>query len=283
MKIRRRLDIALSLLMAVVTLISCTPQMSGPARLDLDRIARVSARAIDREYSMVRSILLDKGEYTAEEILSYGDVDGEAVVRGALDGGNEDVLNFLTAAEEAKDTEEVLSAARPLMSGKDYAELQKKVSEIEKKAGEWGERASRALAPSQKEAFYKELRSMVVKTVVLLTAAIVYAFIPKTMFWGKVSAATAISVAAGVVASAFITLIEWKDVDLKYADKNFDGWLEDITTEPFTAWAIAQGVLNTQMAATKNPVTSALVLGVFALYNIGDDAKTLLKKYNFQV
>ncbi|MGN1163290.1 MAG: hypothetical protein ACI4S4_00650 [Candidatus Ornithospirochaeta sp.] len=283
MKKKRFFESALALVLAVSMLVSCTPNMSGPSGLDVDKIARVSARAIDREYSMVRSILLESGEYSEEEIFSYGNVDGESVVRGALDGGNEDVLAFLCAAEEAKDTKEVLEAARPLLSEEDYRNLRNKVNEIEERAEAWGERAVRSLAPSQKEAFYKELRSMVVKTVVLLTAAIVYAFMPKTMFWGKVSAATAVSVAAGVVASAFITLMEWKDVDLKYVDKNVDGWLEDITAEPFTAWAIAQGVLNTQMAATKNPVTSALVLGVFALYNIGDDAKTLLKKYNFEV
>ena len=124
---------------------------------------------------------------------------------------------------------------------------------------------------------------MVVKTVVLLTAAVVYAMMPKTMFWGKVSAATAVSVAAGVVTSSLITLIEWSDEDLKYSEKDFNSWLSDISVEPFADWALAQGVLNTQMAATNNPVTSAIVLGVFALYHIGDDAKTLLKKYNWAV
>ena len=275
MRIKRSFECAMSLVLALAMLISCTPTLSGPPKLDVERIAKVSARAIDREYSFVRSILLEEGEYSEEEILSYGNIDGETVVRGALDCGNEDVLNFLYATEEAKGTGDILEAAKPLMSEKDYMDLEQKVKEIEEKAGAWGERVARSLAPSQKEAFYKELRSMVVKTVVLLTAAVVYALMPKTMFWGKVSAATAVSIAAGVVASAFITFVEWKDVDLKYADKNFDGWLDDITTEPFTAWAVAQGILNTQMAATKNPVTSAIVLGVFAIYNIGDDAKVL--------
>ena len=124
---------------------------------------------------------------------------------------------------------------------------------------------------------------MLVKTVVLLTASIVYAMIPKVMFWGKVSAAAAVSVAAGVVASGFVSMVEWSDEDLKNTDKDFSAWLEEITVEPFTDWALAQGVLNAQMAATNNPVTSALVLGVFALYHIGEDAKTLMKKYNWEV
>ena len=133
------------------------------------------------------------------------------------------------------------------------------------------------------KAINKDLKSMVVKTVVLLTASIVYAMIPKVMFWGKVSAAAAVSVAAGVVASGFVSMVEWSDEDLKNTDKDFSAWLEEITVEPFTDWALAQGVLNAQMAATNNPVTSALVLGVFALYHIGEDAKTLMKKYNWEV
>ena len=200
-----------------------------------------------------------------------------------MENGNEDVLNFLYSTCEGKSTGEILQNAKPLLSDSSYKELEAKVRELEEKAGEWGEEISRGLAPSQKEEFYKDLRSMVVKTVVLLTAAIVYALMPKTMFWGKVSAATAVSVAAGVVTSAFITLVEWSDEDLKYSDKSFDTWLSDISVEPFADWALAQGVLNTQMAATNNPVTSALVLGVFALYHIGDNAKTLLKKYNWAV
>lgn len=249
-----------------------------------ERMAVEGARVIDSQYDYVRSILLEEGEFTEEEFASYGTLDGEAVVRGLIEGGDENVLSFLYTTSESNEVDEVLESARSLLPQKEYEELEAKAREIEREAGEIGERVSRALAPSQKEEFYKDLKSMTVKTVVLLTAAIVYAIMPKTMFWGKVSAATAVSVAAGVVASGFISLVEWRDEDLKYAsDSDIKGWLEDITTEPFTAWAIAQGVLNTQMAATKNPVTSALILGVFALYNIGDDAKTLLKKYNWDV
>ena len=265
------------------TLVSCTPVLSGPSGLRMEKVVSLTTRVIDEEYDAVRSAMIENGEYSEEEFLSYGKVDGESVVRGVLDSGGEKVLEFLYSTCEGKDTKEILSYAKPLLTVDAYLELETKVKEIEEKAGEWGERNSRGLAPSQKEEFYKDLRSMVVKTVVLLTAAVVYALMPKTMFWGKVSAATAVSVAAGVVTSAFITLVEWSDEDLKYSDKNFDAWLSDISVEPFADWALAQGVLNTQMAATNNPVTSALVLGVFALYHIGDDAKTLMKKYNWAV
>ena len=283
MEKKRVFNLLVVSLLIASTLISCSPSLSGPSGLRQDEVVRVSARVIEKEYDRVRSAMIDSGEYTEDDFASFGELDGESVVRGALENGNEDVLNFLYSACEGKSTEEVLEYAKPLLTESSYKELEAKVKELEEKAGEWGEERSRSLAPAQKEEFYKDLRSMVVKTVVLLTAAVVYAMMPKTMFWGKVSAATAVSVAAGVVTSSLITLIEWSDEDLKYSEKDFNSWLSDISVEPFADWALAQGVLNTQMAATNNPVTSAIVLGVFALYHIGDDAKTLLKKYNWAV
>ena len=283
MEKKRIFNVLVVSLLIASTLISCSPNLAGPSGIPQEDVVRVSARVIEKEYDRVRSALIESGEYSEEDFASFGELDGESVVRGVLENGNEDVLNFLYSTCEGKSTGEILQNAKPLLSDSSYKELEAKVRELEEKAGEWGEEISRGLAPSQKEEFYKDLRSMVVKTVVLLTAAIVYALMPKTMFWGKVSAATAVSVAAGVVTSAFITLVEWSDEDLKYSDKSFDTWLSDISVEPFADWALAQGVLNTQMAATNNPVTSALVLGVFALYHIGDNAKTLLKKYNWAV
>ena len=263
-------------------LASCTPSLSGPSEDRREKMVSQGARVIDEEYDFVRGGLIETEEFSEEDFASYGILDGETVVRGLLEGGDEDLLSFLCATSDGG-VDGVLSTAKSLLPEKEYGELEKKAKEIEERAGAWGDRVSRSLAPAQKDEFYKDLKSMVVKTVVLLTASIVYAMIPKVMFWGKVSAAAAVSVAAGVVASGFVSMVEWSDEDLKNTDKDFSAWLEEITVEPFTDWALAQGVLNAQMAATNNPVTSALVLGVFALYHIGEDAKTLMKKYNWEV
>ena len=263
-------------------LASCTPSLSGPSEDRREKMVSQGARVIDEEYDFVRGVLIETEEFSEEDFASYGILDGETVVRGLLEGGDEDLLSFLCATSDGG-VDGVLSTAKSLLPEKESGELEKEATEIEERAGEWGDRVSRSLAPAQKDEFYKDLKSMVVKTVVLLTASIVYAMIPKVMFWGKVSAAAAVSVAAGVVASGFVSMVEWSDEDLKNTDKDFSAWLEEITVEPFTDWALAQGVLNAQMAATNNPVTSALVLGVFALYHIGEDAKTLMKKYNWEV
>ena len=263
-------------------LASCTPSLSGPSEDRREKMVSQGARVIDEEYDFVRGVLIETEEFSEEDFASYGILDGETVVRGLLEGGDEDLLSFLCATSDGG-VDGVLSTAKSLLPEKEYGELEKKAKEIEERAGAWGDRVSRSLAPAQKDEFYKDLKSMVVKTVVLLTASIVYAMIPKVMFWGKVSAAAAVSVAAGVLASGFVPTEEWRDEDLKNTDKDFSAWLEEFSVEPFTDWALAQGVLNAQMAATNNPVTSALVLGVFALYHIGDDAKTLMKKYNWEV
>lgn len=271
-----------ALVLILSMLASCTPSLSGPSEDRREKMVSQGARVIDEEYDFVRGVLIETEEFSEEDFASYGILDGETVVRGLLEGGDEDLLSFLCATSDGG-MDGVLSTAKSLLPEKEYGELEKKAKEIEERAGAWGDRVSRSLAPAQKDEFYKDLKSMVVKTVVLLTASIVYAMIPKVMFWGKVSAAAAVSVAAGVVASGFVSMVEWSDEDLKNTDKDFSAWLEEITVEPFTDWALAQGVLNAQMAATNNPVTSALVLGVFALYHIGEDAKTLMKKYNWEV
>lgn len=271
-----------ALVLILSMLASCTPSLSGPSEDRREKMVSQGARVIDEEYDFVRGVLIETEEFSEEDFASYGILDGETVVRGLLEGGDEDLLSFLCATSDGG-VDGVLSTAKSLLPEKEYGELEKKAKEIEERAGAWGDRVSRSLAPAQKDEFYKDLKSMVVKTVVLLTASIVYAMIPKVMFWGKVSAAAAVSVAAGVVASGFVSMVEWSDEDLKNTDKDFSAWLEEITVEPFTDWALAQGVLNAQMAATNNPVTSALVLGVFALYHIGEDAKTLMKKYNWEV
>ncbi|MBQ0072117.1 MAG: hypothetical protein KBS81_09755, partial [Spirochaetales bacterium] len=141
----------------------------------------------------------------------------------------------------------------------------------------------RSLNAKQREEFYNDLRSLVVKSVVLLTSAIVYAFIPKTIFWGKVSAATAVSVSAGVVASTLVTIVEWADVDTVQSETSFSDWLTSVTIDPFTNWALAQGVINAQAAVSESPITAALILGVFAIYNVIESAKVMLEKYNFKV
>ena len=262
---------------------SCSPSLVSSKKVKKSILMSESARMIDEYYEEVRSVLVEEGEYTSSEIASHGTLTGEEITRALSEEENgEAYMNFLYQTQYASDTEDVLSAASEFLDEEQMTDLRAKASEIEEKFAEEGERIARAISPADKEQFYKDLRSLTVKSVVLLTAAIVYAIIPKVMFWGKVSAATAVSVAAGILASTVITIIEWSDKDLQHDENAFKDWLDNVTQEPVAAWAIAQGVITTQTAAGTTPVVAALILGVFAIYQITDSTKSILKNYNWK-
>ena len=133
----------------------------------------------------------------------------------------------------------------------------------------------RALSPAQEEEFFASLKSLVIKTAVLLTAAVVYAFVPEMVFWGKISAAAAVAVAAGILSTTFISIVEHYKLD-REVDESFQSWLEDVTTEPAASWAIAAAMINLGTSLNRSPVLTALILGVFAVFNIVDEVQTML-------
>lgn len=262
---------------------SCSPSLVSDKSVRKSVLMSESARLINEYYEEVRSVLIEEGEYTSEEIASYGTLTGEEITRkiSEYDDG-EKYLNFLYVSSYAEDTDVVIDAAGEFLDEKQMEDLRARAEQIETHFEEAGERIARALNPAEKEQFYEDLRTLTVKSVVLLVAAIIYAIIPNVMFWGKVSAATAVSVAAGILASTIITVIEWSDEDLQHDESAFKDWLDSVSSEPVAAWAIAQGVITTQTAAGTSPVVAALVLAVFAIYQITDSTKKVLKNYNWK-
>lgn len=274
--------IALALVLSMM--VSCVPAgITGKGTVDQKMMISESSRMIDVAYQDVRDILIESGEYTEAEFDSHGKLDGETVTRSLMTDGGEAYVEFLYSSDKFRSVEEVLSAAEKILDSSSMENLRKDAREVEEKLMANGERIARDLNENQKEEFYNDLRTMVVKSVVLLTAAVVYAFIPNVVFWGKVTAATAVSVAAGVMASTLISIVEWSDKDVELTDSTFSDWLKNVTLDPFTDWALAQGIINAQAAVTESPVTAALILGVFAIYNVIDSAKEMLEKYNWAV
>lgn len=284
MKNKRLTKALVWVLIVTIFLSSCTPQLSSTVEISKEKLMNESTRLINECYDDVRTILIDEGEYTTEDFVSHGIADGETLVRAvAKEENGDELLELVCLSDNAQDVDSVLAVAKKFISHDEYKELEKKSQEIEQYFSTEGEKIARSLNPKEKEKFYKDLRSVTVKSVVLLTAAIVYACIPKVMFWGKISAASAVSIAAGVVASTLITIIEWSDKDLQQDQEAFKKWLDNVTEEPVAAWALAQGVINTQAAISTNYVTGALVLFVFSIYHISDGTKKLLKEYNWRV
>lgn len=271
-----------SVLMIAVLLASCSISPSGPASIDRNLVLSESARMIDQEIERVVRELEVHGEI--DGLSDMGTLDGDTVTRGTLSEENgEKYLEFLYMSERFSSVDEVVAVASDIVPKSELDAIVTEADKIEKRLLELYEDDIRALNEKQKAEFYKDIRKIVVKSVVLLTAAIVYALIPNSIVWGKVTAATAVSISAGIAASGFMRLIERKNSDTAAANQTFSDWIQELSTEPTTAWAIAAGIINTGKSLGYNPVTTSIILVVFGIYGIKDDLKPLLEKYNFKV
>jgi len=129
--------------------------------------------------------------------------------------------------------------------------------------------------------FYKDLRRLVIRSVVLFTAGIVYACIPKVVFWGKISAACAISVSAGILASTVLSIYDYYKLDKSDdSSKAFSDWLQEVTTTPSADYALAASIIAIGNTMKQGPVVTGIVVCVFSIYQIIDLVKPMLTHYN---
>lgn len=188
-------------------------------------------------------------------------------------------VNDLDAADQAQN---VVEFARSLISEEEMASLEQKLAENRSLMLSEAEHFSRALSPSQRAPFWKDMQKLLTRTTVLFTAGVVYACIPSVVFWGKISAATAIAVATGVVASTIMSIWRYYQFggDL---DESFNDWLISVTTEPEVSYALAASMISVGTTLKRGFVVTGIIICVFALYNVIDMVKPMLKKYNFKV
>ena len=275
----------ISLLMCFVLLaVSCRPGLAGPAPMDDGELRTRSVRLLEAALDdTVLNALRAEGDEAFNEFLSSPYLAEETVSRAMADSDGREYLEFLVMAGEfgahagSYDAEDVFRAAEGKCPEEDLLDARRQVAELEERLSAEVEVVSRSMTEAQQRALYRDLRKLVVKAAVLLTAAVVYAAVPHVMFWGKVSAASACAVAAGVLAATVTSLIEAGR--LGSPQTTFYDWMEDVSKEPAAAWAIASGLISTNIAMGHSPVITAIVIGVFAIYGIVDDVKPLLKKY----
>ena len=264
-------------LLVLVSICSCTMSISGPEALSERMLISRSARLMDLYIDEVASAMTEDELPGFKQAYERG-FSAEDVARRTLgEEGGRRYLEFTLYANDYQDVDEVLSAASELVPPEELEGVKSDIAELEKRLFDEAEGTSRLMTAAQKKAFYSELRKLVVKAAVLLTAAIVYAFVPNLMFWGKVSAASAVAIAAGVVAATLMSIFEY--VKTGESSATFEEWVEEITSEPAAAWALASGIIATNSAIGKSPVTAALIIAVFAIYGIIDDVKPLLNAY----
>ncbi len=278
--IKRMLTTVVCSFLIVIFLSSCQLEMAANKKVSEKELTSRMISMVEREMDNVLP-------YVKEDIpqmKSLEDVDARTIVMNTLeeDQGRK-YLEFCYEIETAATPEEVVSAAEGLVSDEDMELLKTKVEETKSIAKAMALEGAKTLTGEQRRAFYKDLRVLVIKATVLLTAGIVYMCIPKVVLWGKVTAACAVAVAAGVVASAVLSVVEYYQFDKESVGDSFEGWLESITKEPYTAWALAAGIIATGNTMKRSPVLTGIILIIFAIYEVTDDIKPMLKKYNFNI
>ena len=277
-KARAVIDKGVALLLIAATFaVSCSMPVAGPGKISESALISASGRAIDIYLDDVRAII-------EEDLPTRGILDGldgyDIATRAMEEENGREYLEFTLETSSYESVDAVLDSAEGLLDAEELEEIRVQVGEAEARLMEVMEPYARVLSPSQEEEFYNDLKKLVIKSAVLLTAAAVYAFVPSVIVWGKVTAAAAVAIAAGVMATSIMSIVEYYKIDMD-AGEAFEDWLADVATKPFVYWGIASAMLNLGKAMGRSPVLSSVILVIFTIFGVVNEAKSMLEKYNF--
>ncbi len=254
---------------------------------------RTLVKSIDEEelISSVSKIVdeqLDVVSPYLDSLSKSVDVDqicGDDVVNGSMleTNGREYLeFNYLVALETDESLEEIANRAKSLIPKNESYQIDDKLKETRNLLSKSNLEISKNIPPSQQISFQKDLRKLVTRSFVLFTAGIVYMFMPSTIFWGKISAAAAISVAAGVFSCTLMSLYQY----YKYggdAQDSFAQWVNEISTEPQVSYALAKSMIAVGVTMQRSPMITGIMICVFSMYQVIDMVKPMLKKYDYVV
>lgn len=245
--------------------------------------SRVS-RVIDIQLENIKDQLDEDLQEGIDSIHTRGGGKGSQIVNLTMEeAGGRDYLDFCYAVDDSQssmDVDAVLDTARNVLPVEKYNELINMKNDVERHITLAAEEYVRDIPLNQQAAFYRDLKTLVVRAIVLLTAGIVYACIPNVVFWGKVSAACAIAVGAGLVAITIMSLYEY----FKFGTgegKSFEDWFKDLIEIPKADFALTAGITTIAEALSLGPVVSGIILCIYGLYNVVDLTRKMLKTYNF--
>jgi hypothetical protein len=254
-------------------------EVQSKAKISDDRLFPAVTEMIEQQKDVVWPYL---EEDLHRGLSSQGVSSAEIVANTLAEEQGRRYLEFCYTVGSDADIEEVVAFAHGLLDEQKQQELDEKLESARTLMLNKAEVLSRGLAPSQRAAFWKDMQKLVTRTLVLFTAGVVYACIPSVMFWGKISAATAIAVATGVVASTVMSI--WRYYQFGGSiDESFGEWLTSVTTEPELSYALAASVIAVGNTLKRGAVVTGIIICVFALYNVVDMVKPMLAKYNFGI
>lgn len=280
---KRWLNAVVAILL-IIPISGCTMglEMKKKQQITQEQLLSGVSQMLDAQKETVWPFLSEELESLSRSLAPSGD----EIVRNTLtEELGQEYLEFcyiVGNGETQEDLDLVVSYANSLLDEEGQEELERALIQArEILMSEAGDLARR-LAPSQRVAFWKDMQKLVTRTLVLFTAGVVYACIPTLVFWGKITAAAAIAIAAGIVSETVMSI--WRyyqfggDVDDAFGD-----WLKAVTTEPELSYALTASVMAVGNTLKRGPVVTGILICVFALYNVIDIVKPMLKQYNFKV
>ena len=259
----------------------------------VDSSPRKQARITELMKNEMRKVVIDQWEiiepHLAKDNLeeeggtrgnnAFESINPEEVIREMLkEEKGDEYLSFFHSAAVSGDADTVLAKAKELLPEDVYEELLSEADSTRRSLIQVMEEGARGLKDEYREDFMRDMQQLIARSIVLLTAGVVYAFMPTFFFFGKISAAAAISVAAGAVAVTVMSIWRFYEFDSEVGE-SFEEWLSAVAVEPKASYALAASV--TSMAATMglSPVCCGIVLGVFAIYQAIDLLRTMIDVY----
>lgn len=272
------------LVVLVIPLSGCTLgwESQTKAKITDKELLPTVARIIDEQKDVVWQYL----DEDISRVLSPSEQEGADIVLNTLsEEQGRQYLEFCYVVNDVDSEDQaqrVVDFARSLISEEEMASLEQKLDENRSLMLAEAEIYSRALSPSQRAPFWKDMQKLLTRSIVLFTAGVVYACIPTIVFWGKISAATAVAIASGVVASTVMSIWRYYQFGGEL-DEAFNEWLISVTTEPEVSYALAASMIAVGTTLKRGFVVTGIVICVFALYNVIDMVRPMLKQYNFSV
>ena len=260
-------------------------------RYDWDTVNTVVSKVIDEQMSYVKDNLdpelqseIDNGGTKGNSPLT-----GKEIVELTLnEETGQDYIDFCYNVEESTFSgsyENVIESSREVLPDQQFEFVTRQAEEISKSLYSWGEEAVKGVPIEQQEDFFKDLKKLVTSTVVLMTAGIVYSIMPKAVFWGKVSAAAAISVGAGLVALAAMSLYENYRFDNGSGpgEEGIEKWLEGLIKTPEADYALSTSVVTLATTLGQGSVVTGIMICVFGAFHAYDLISQMMKKYDFSL
>ncbi len=221
----------------------------------------------------------EEGLDSGRGAISFESVNPEDVIAEMLkEDMGEDYLSFFHSAAVSGDADVVLAKAKDLLPEEVYEELLSDADSARRSLTQVMEEGSRELKDEYREDFMRDMQHLITRSVVLLAAGVVYAFLPRFFFWGKISAAAAVSVAAGAVAVTVMSI--WRFYEFGgEVGVSFEEWLKEVAVEPQASYALGASVISMATTMKISPVCCGIVLAVFAIYQAVDMLRTMIDVY----